>query len=316
LKFRWLLNTSLKTVWEHKTIWLFGILISLLNGAFRINYTLDERQIMASIDRAELTLSRLSGLQLLAIVFLFTGIVLAIIFASFVLRGSVIDLVRTVNEGGEPRARHSLSVGIRKGLPMLGKSILLWVPFYLLIALIGYAIVVLFVGAFTGGQNPSNGTIALLVTVMTVTTALSITAGVIVAITNRFADRFIIIEGERVFAALGRAAAMLRRYLGFSFLAWLVMFGLTAAFLMVFGAYSVAVVALTIAVGHESTLLVLMGTMLAGLLILILAGLFEALGGSFWTYFFIFLRDGGAGGQQSEKITGRGTIRPVPNEEF
>ncbi len=295
MEFGELINKSFKTVWNHRIIWFFGILFSLVNGfgsqgSNSINYVFKTDRTSSFGSGIERYISRLSESQVILLVgvliLLALLIALVSIFFSLVFRGSLIHLVAAVERGQETTGRGGFSVGIRKALPLLGESLLLGLPVVLgALVLIGFD-VLLFVLAFLHG-TPAIGVIVALVLFSILLLLLIIAATVVISLIGNFAERFIVINGMRVIDSIKRSYALFRKRTGQFFIAWLIMVGIGIAFGTVFAILAFIIGVPAVYLASINIWLVLVVAIPGAILLLIPSGFFQAFSSAFWTYFFL-----------------------------
>ncbi len=310
-----LINKSFKTVWDHKIIWLFGILLSLVSGfggqGFNYkgdvgqtkSFNLDIRHFIQRLGESDIVL------LVIAIILLATIVALVFIFLSFLFRGSLIHLVGAVDRSEEISARGGFSAGLRKVLPLLGKSLALGLPLtFGVLLLIGFD-VLLFVLAWSHG-TPAIGVIIALVLFSILLLLLIIAVAVAVTLVDRVADRFIVIDAVRIIDSLRRSYALLRKHPWQFFIAWLIMVGLGIAFGTVFGILALIIGVSAIGMASINIWLIIPVAVPGMILLLIPSGFFQAFSSTFWTYFFLALPglDTGVSGQQEQGLP----IEPGP----
>lgn len=291
-----LLNKSFKAVWDHKVIWLFGILFSFFNGfggqGFNSAFNgpgSKSKSISTSVERY---LRSLSEDQIVLLIVLLIALVLIMVlvgtFFSLVLRGSLIHLVASVSRDEAIGARGGFSAGLRKVLPLFGKSIVIGLPFmFLVFGLIGFD-VLLFVLAFMHG-TPAIGVIIALVLFSILLVLLIVAAGVVIMLVSNFSDRFIVIDGTEVLASIRRSYGLFKKHKGQFLIAWLVMVGVGFGFGMVFGVLALIIGTSAIAIAMISPWLILAVAAPGIVILLIPSGFFQAFASAFWTYFFLEL---------------------------
>ncbi|MDP2211955.1 MAG: hypothetical protein Q8J63_09500 [Candidatus Aquicultor sp.] len=287
-----LLSHSAGLVWRNKTIWLFGVFLSLSSGAGNlVNYTADERDIERVQERIDSFAGSLTGETL---IMLLAGLVAFIVFSIVVyliVTGALIGLVGDAAAGKRARFGRGLGVGIRKAIPILGAALLLWIPFMIILTIVAIADIYLFIAVTRSTSDVSIPTIVILVFATALAILIFIASGIAIATIGRFANRFIVIDGKRAFAAVRRASVLFRRELGSAILTWLIMFGLTVAFIAFAGGL-VAVVILAVKALFGTSLVVALSVAAALFLAaLIPYGFFEAFGSTFWTLAFLALRE-------------------------
>lgn len=282
-----LLVRSARLVWRNKLLWFFGIVLSTVSGSSNfLNYVADENEAR----RVEQFFRGLSQAELIALFGGFIGALALGVAVYLVVTGVLIILARDVAGGGPARLGRGLATGVRKALPILGAGLVLWVPFVVLLVAFGAADIYLFTVALRDGAGVSRVAIALLVLATALALLVFIALGIAVAIINRYANRFIVIEKVRAFGAVRRASVLFRSELGASLLAWLIMFGLTLAFLTFAGALAVTFILIVKALIGAGPIVAIPASALFVALFLTPYGFFEAFGSTLWTLVFLALR--------------------------
>jgi len=285
-----LLSRAAGLVRRNKTIWLFGVFLSLSGGAGNfVNFTADERDIELVQERID---SFAGSLTAETLIMLFAGLVALIVFSVavyIIVTGALIGLAGDAAAGKRARFGRGLGVGIRKAIPVLGAALLLWVPFMLILTIVAIADIYLFM-TVTQNTAASTTTVVILVFATALAILIFIALGIALAIIGRFANRFIVIDGTRAFAAVKQASSLFRRELGSAILTWLIIFGLTVVFIAFAGGLGALIILAVKALFGTSLVVALSVAAVLFLAALIPYGFFEAFGSTFWTLAFLALR--------------------------
>ncbi|MDI6816218.1 MAG: hypothetical protein QME41_03360 [Actinomycetota bacterium] len=304
-----LLSRSAGLVWRNKIIWLFGVFLSLSSGAGNlVNYTADERDIERVQERINSFADSLTGETL---IMLLVGLVTFIVFSIVVyliVTGALIGLAGDVVAGKRARFGRGLGVGIRKAIPIFGAALLLWIPFMVVLAMFALADIYLFIAVARNNADVSIPAIVILVFATALAILIFIASGIAIAVIGRFANRFIVIDGKRAFRAVRQASALFRRELGSAILTWLIMFGLTVAFIAFAGGLVAVTILAVKALFGESLVVALSVAAALFLVALIPYGFFEAFGSTFWTLAFLALRE-----RISDNLVTDEAAAPVPD---
>lgn len=287
-----LLSRSAGLVWRNKIIWLFGVFLSLSSGAGNlVNFTVDERDVERIQERMDAFAGSLTGEMLIMFLVGLVAFVVLSIVVYLIVTGTLIGLVRDVGAGERARFGRGLGVGIRKAIPIFGASLLLWVPFMIVLTIFTLADIYLFIAVTRNNADVSIPAIVILVFATALAALIFLIFGITLAIIGRFASRFIVIDGTRVFRAVRQASSLFRRELGSAILTWLIMFGLTVAFITFAGGLAALMILIVKAFFGANLLVAIPVAVFFFCLVLIPYGFFEAFGSTFWTLAFLALRE-------------------------
>ncbi len=315
LRYEELLSKSFKAVWKYKVVWLFGILLAIFSGPLKVmlniayGFSGPGRDMIALTERI-LSWVWVDGQRLksymIAAAILVSLHSLISIFLYPLLSGSLIGLVTSTGEDTKPKAQAGLSVGLRKSLPILGESLLLAVPYLIavfLIAATGAAMLALAILS-KSAMPPHTLALAIAFGVLAVT-ALAV-AWIRISIIDSLARRFIVIEGEGAVASIKRAAALFKKHVGQTLLAWLMLIAIGTG---VSAAYFMFIVVSGILVVRAAATSLTEGLLVAAAaftLLIIFSGFTKAFSSAFWTYFFMALQKRDAGRELSIEETHEG----------
>lgn len=301
-----LLKKSFKTVWDHKVIWLFGILLTFFSGSgFNFNTSfpsgpsgpsgLNEssgKEFAQSINQA---IHWINTHNLMP--FFIAAIVLIVLYiiASFFLMplftGSLIGLVKRVAKGEEAGVRDGFSIGARKMFPILGEMLLVGIPTFVAIALLAGIDVLLFILSFSHGSVSNPILLILAIILAFFTFILFIVTIIAVDITNTLAHRFIVIESARVIASIKQAVVTFRKYPGQVLLTGLILVGVGVAAGMAIGVIAIILFIPVFIIGLESIPLAVAVAVLDLIILLVPVGFLKAFESTYWTYAFTALKE-------------------------
>jgi hypothetical protein len=317
-----LLKKSFAVVWQHKVIWLFGIVLALMSGHSSVvsnlfgslpegvlgsfsSDTADSASGGSGIPDLDNYISaigpdRLMLIAAMAIVFLIIS-ALVIFFLSTLIHGSLINLVEKAHNGEKPEAKPALGIGWRKALPMIGMRLLLLIPIIAAAVVVSIVVIIIAVAiallasASTVDSLPRLG-VAIAIVLAGLTIIIGIFASIVffaaLALLMEFAQRFIVIGDKNVTDSIRSAWVLLRNNLGTTFVSWLIMFAAQIPYSIVLVILLVILVVPVVLVGIKVSVIaaVLLAIPLL-LLMLMPVGYWIAFASSFWTHVFLALQE-------------------------
>jgi hypothetical protein len=298
------ISRAVRITWEHKVLWILGFLAALGSS---LGSTPQSPQVSTSFSSGDMPAwmqdlivnpgTILAGLAGLGCVLLILGIVLLVV--GIIARGGLIAGVQQVETTGSTTFGSSWRAGAARFWSLLGLSLLLWLPFILVIIILAVVFGATIAALIAGAQGiESDGGIAGLIGgglslvccfACVITIYAAIASGIQV-----LGERAIILEDAGVIASISRAWALFRANLGNIILLAVLMFVISLAFGLVTGAISLALLFPTLlpAFGEAtstgivqagSVILAIIGVLLATVLIAIVNTLFVTFNSAAWT---------------------------------
>ncbi len=229
------------------------------------------------------------------------GIILvgvALVVVSAMAKGALIGLVRRIDSGEASSVRAGFSDGFRNFLAIIGISLSIWIPAFIVgfLALLAFSIPA-FV-AFAGGlgrENPPPTLILAVLLGVLVFVAVALPVAAVLSIINTFAESYRVVEGSGVFTSISKGFRLLRERKGASAAFFFIVLGLSIAFAIAAGFIGLVTMVPAASAFSKAPFL---GVSLAipGLAILILASsIFQAFISSTWTLAFLSLSGLGSG---------------------
>lgn len=236
-----------------------------------------------------------------AIVFL----VIAFIVLSAIARGALIGMVRRIDGGEVPTVGVGLSDGFKNFLSIIGISIAIWLPLFVVAGIVlalsfGPALIAL-INNFRS-PTPPPSFILLMFLGFIVATAIILPVAVVLGVLNTYAESFRVIEGHGVFTSISKGYRLLWERKGQSAAVWFIALGLSVAFGLVVGIVGLVMIGPAIFIFAKKPL---PGILLAipGIAVLTLASaVFQSFISSMWTLAFLWLS--GHGGSEVDQGTG------------
>lgn len=225
-----LVSDSWRITWNNKFLWVLGFLAALTSVSSGGNSGRSVSERFQSGDISPEVLTAVGGAMLLLIcVGLLLGLVLALV--SLAAQGGLISGVARLHDGEKVTLGEAFGAGTQAIFRLLGVSILLWLPFILIIFLatvIG-AVSVGGIAAATDMANNLDGLFAGLGFVAICLVALCcalIPLGIVVSVINEFAFRGTMLQNLGVIASIRHGWQVVRANLGEVIVLMLLLFGI------------------------------------------------------------------------------------------
>jgi len=282
LDFGGILKRAFQITKNNRSLWLFGILMAILNSGGniggRFNYS-------PNMDSSKFTVPKIDPQTLLLVIVIavILGILLFLIaiFVNFLARGALIEMVDAIDKGGSVSVREGFKSGLSYLFSLFSISFLLGVSFFFAVVISGGILIV--PGALLLIAKKTVIGIILLVLGGLIWLALLIAGSVLVSVVTFFAEREKVLEDLGVIESIKQGYALFRQNLGDSLVLWLINLGIG----IVSGIIVLIIVLVTglpvylLAIALSKWLFILLIFPFA--IIVFVSGLFETFFSTFWT---------------------------------
>jgi hypothetical protein len=148
-----LISRGWRITWNNKFLWVLGFLAALgsASGNFNSGSNVSQRMNNGEISPDVIAAIGAVGAVLACIIFI---IVIVFVLVSLVARGGLIDAVARIDDGETVTLGEAFAAGTAKIWSLLGMSILLYLPYFILL-MVGISVVIFGVFASMGGAAVS-----------------------------------------------------------------------------------------------------------------------------------------------------------------
>lgn len=252
----YVIRRAWEITWRHKTLWLFGFLVSLGTVGTYVGIGSGSRwewlaqKLPPEAQRAVSTLSSSSYFTIAIVAVVLLALTISVGLALLGARGraALVDQVRTAEERGKVSLHAGWQAGARYFWPVFLIHVLLGLP-VAAVTLIGALPVIgtsLLIARYPRVEVVMPGVFAILVVLLAClapVVCLAVLLSVPLSVLQRLAVRACVLEGCGVRQSIVRAWAMLREHLGRLALVWLVLVGVGIGVMIGIG-LSLALIAL------------------------------------------------------------------------
>lgn len=301
-----LLKKSFVTPWQLKTIWLFGVLLSIADGeiagsnarfAYRsvsLGGTTGITNFVKSISKDYVFGNMESFLAIAILSLIVFGIMLAALSALF--SGSLIRLAADSSNGQTLGFKQAIKAGRSKMLSIIGISLIIGIPATIIILALLSILIVLFIFGFLPAIEYMSlvwkialGTFAAITGFLVV--LLIIFSVIVISIVSDYAERFIVLEDKKALESIGCAWSFIKKHSFESTLAWLTKLVAGIAYSIALATPIMILVILSGVIAHFNQIAGSLFAFAFILLMIIPNGYWASFGNVFWTNVYLELRD-------------------------
>jgi hypothetical protein len=295
-------------IWKHKYLWVFGFIIALAAGGSNFSNSLNYSFNGADTQTAS---SSFSGfMAAYAILLIFIGLIMVLFglvvwILSILATGGLIGSAAKIERGEETSLRDGFRIGAKNFWRILGLNIIVGLIIFCLVIALIVPLVVVIVSISSAGDQGGGMVAGLICFILIIILAVFLIALVAwaLSIITLYAVRYIVLEGQGVFASFRSGWGLIRKKPAETFFTFLIVLLISAIAGSVFSIPSLLVgvpVFLTLLAGVATqniglVLLAVVGFVLLSLAMSFFNGVLEAYRSVVWTLTFMKIGNGGAG---------------------
>lgn len=309
MKYGDIIKRAWHVTWRYKALWVLGIFAGVSGcqasggGGNNYNFGSDRGNRFGSTDFSRdfpALRSLLSNVErilpvLIAVVVL--TLLVAFIFAvlGIAARGGLIVGASAHEDGRRPRLKELWGTGFDRFWPLLGLTLLLRLPVFVLSVGLALAVAVPLIGGAMAGREPNWTSIAPVCGGLAIGVPILILLSFVLDLMYLIGTRYLMLGGQRAVESAGNAWRFVRARFKDTFFLWLINAGLNlvASFVMaipiIIVGIAVGIPMVAVAAADQWAAFAGLAAVLIGLMILV-SFIYSAIWGTFtsalWTYFF------------------------------
>ncbi len=286
-----ILKRAWSVTWRYRILWLFGLFVSGGGGGGGGgNYLTGTGDAGADLER-QVEQAFYWVQDNIAVLISIAAFLFVVWFALFLLsvaaKGGLVHLVNEAEEDRPVRGIDGWAAGFRAWFRVFGITLVLWLPFMVILGLILLATLAPLTGSLLSGGDPGVESILGMCGGLVVGGLILLLLGVLLGLLDTLAVRHTVLGGTGVFRSIGEAWTDVRTRFKDIFVMWLLMFAVGIGFGIVVGViaavFGFAVFAALIA---EAWYVAIGIGVVLFLALLLPSAIYGAFSSAVWTIFF------------------------------
>lgn len=226
---------AFEITWKHRSLWVYGFLLALFSGGYSSGsnvYNTSDNQAVSKWQFEKLSSIPSETwivIAIIAVALVVLFIALSIFFRNLA-NAALIGMVEDIEADGKTSVIKGFIHGVHSWFHLFIISIVVWLPFILIVVLLSGILIFPGVLALIAGHN-SLGIVLLVFGILgaVILIFLAMLIGIVLSVLTVLSYRFRVIKEKGVFESISEGYQLLRANMAPVFLIWLILFGVGLA---------------------------------------------------------------------------------------